>query len=467
MSYTINLTNATTLATLSDGTIDQSHTSLTLIGRNYAGYGQFLNENFVKLLENFANPPSNGLGNSTDGPPNPLKGQLWWDTRNNILRVWTGNSWKISTGATAQSSAPTDVSAIGGDLWFDTVNVQLKVYTGSAWVTIGPQITPATGNTGAFPTTMYDTNVPPQSHVVIQFQIQNTVYAILAKEGFSTTLTGFASIVPGLNLSTNYLAPQTNIQSVLSTPNTLVQRDATAGINANAVTATSVISGVVNATNIYGNFSGNLAGNVSAGVVNATTVTSQAFIAGSGYVGNILTANQSRITTVGTLTSLTVSGDIIPSANLSVNLGSNSYWFNNIYGTAIHAQYADLAERFASDQAYPPGTVVEMGGTAEITAVGQDLSENVLGVISTSAAYLMNSGAGNNSTHPPVAVQGRVPVRVIGTVRKGDRLVSAGNGMARAGQREELSTWNVIGRALENKNDTGPGTIEAVVRINT
>ena len=58
-------------------------------------------------------------------------------------------------------------------------------------------------------------------------------------------------------------------------------------------------------------------------------------------------------------------------------------------------------------------------------------------------------------------------VRVIGTVRKGDRLVSAGNGMARAGQREELSTWNVIGRALENKNDTGPGTIEAVVRINT
>jgi hypothetical protein len=138
-----------------------------------------------------------------------------------------------------------------------------------------------------------------------------------------------------------------------------------------------------------------------------------------------------------------------------------------VNATAIQANYADLAERFEADIAYLPGTVVELGGSAEITAVGEDLSENVFGVISTNAAYLMNSGAGDDQTHPPVAVQGRVPVRVIGTVQKGDRLVSAGNGLARSGSRTEISTWNVIGRALENKLDSSEGIIEAVVKLNS
>jgi hypothetical protein len=157
----------------------------------------------------------------------------------------------------------------------------------------------------------------------------------------------------------------------------------------------------------------------------------------------------------------------VPVANLTYNLGSTTSWWNNIYGTAVHAQYADLAERFEADGEYAPGTVVEIGGLAEITAVGVDLSEDVFGVISTNAAYLMNSGAGSNITHPPVAVQGRVPVRVTGTIRKGDRLVSAGNGVARAGKRSEITAWNVIGRALENKTTPGPGVVEAVVKLNS
>ena len=133
----------------------------------------------------------------------------------------------------------------------------------------------------------------------------------------------------------------------------------------------------------------------------------------------------------------------------------------------MHAQYADLAERFAADAEYESGTVVEMGGPNEITAAVADLSEDVFGVISTKAAYLMNSAAGTDSTHPPIAVQGRVPVRVTGIINKGDRLVSAGNGVARAGQRSEITAWNVIGRALENKTTTGEGVIEAVVKLNS
>jgi hypothetical protein len=79
----------------------------------------------------------------------------------------------------------------------------------------------------------------------------------------------------------------------------------------------------------------------------------------------------------------------------------------------------------------------------------------------------MNSAAGSDLTHPPVAVQGRVPVKVIGKIRKGDRLVAAGNGLARAAAKTELTPWNVIGRALENKTDPGEGTIEAIVKLNS
>jgi hypothetical protein len=109
--------------------------------------------------------------------------------------------------------------------------------------------------------------------------------------------------------------------------------------------------------------------------------------------------------------------------------------------------------------------VVELGGSAEITLVTDDLSEKVFGVISTRAAYLMNSSAGSDVTHPPVAMTGRVPVKVIGSIAKGDRLVAAGNGLARAAQPGEATAFNVIGRALRDKLDTALGTVEAIVTI--
>jgi hypothetical protein len=136
-----------------------------------------------------------------------------------------------------------------------------------------------------------------------------------------------------------------------------------------------------------------------------------------------------------------------------------------ISGTQINANYADVAERFAADAEYEPGTVVSLGGSAEITKSVEELSENVFGVISTKAAYLMNSKAGPSSTHPPVAMTGRVPVRTIGTVRKGDRLVSAGDGLARRADPGEATAFNVIGRALQDKNTNNEGMVEAIVSI--
>jgi hypothetical protein len=136
-----------------------------------------------------------------------------------------------------------------------------------------------------------------------------------------------------------------------------------------------------------------------------------------------------------------------------------------ISGQKITANYADVAERFHADTLIVPGTVVEIGGDAEITTVIEELSENVFGVISTAAAYLMNSQAGEDDTHPAVAMTGRVPVRVVGSVRKGDRLVSAGNGLARSARLGEATSFNVIGRALEDRFGTGDGIVEAIVTV--
>jgi hypothetical protein len=180
----------------------------------------------------------------------------------------------------------------------------------------------------------------------------------------------------------------------------------------------------------------------------------------SVLVGNVFAANANVHTVYA-------SGTILPTSNTTVNLGSTGMWFNTFYGVSVQAQYADLAERFETDQPYDPGTVVALGGIKEITAAAEELSEDVFGVISTRAAYLMNGAAGSDTTHPPVAVNGRVPVRVIGPIRKGDRLVSAGNGLARAGAKHELSPFNVIGRSLQDKLDTGEGTIEAIVKLNS
>ena len=122
-----------------------------------------------------------------------------------------------------------------------------------------------------------------------------------------------------------------------------------------------------------------------------------------------------------------------------------------------------MAERFAADDIYNPGTVVELGGANEITIVKSELSDKVFGVVSETAGHIMNATAGDDATHPPIAMSGRVPVNVIGKVKKGDRLVSAGNGMARVGTVNELTSWNVIGRALEDKQTDDIGHVLAAV----
>ena len=153
------------------------------------------------------------------------------------------------------------------------------------------------------------------------------------------------------------------------------------------------------------------------------------------------------------------------SAGITVSAGT---LVANLEGTATAAQYSDVAERFASDTAYTPGTVVALGGAQEITQVNEEASDEVFGVVSSieQAAFKMNGGAGNDSTHPYIAMTGRVDVKVIGTVNKGDRLISASvPGYARAATKAECTAFNVIGRALTSKTEAGNGSVLAAVRV--
>jgi len=147
MSYTINKTDGNVLLTLQDGTTDNS-TGINLIGRNSVNYGNAQNENFVRLLENFAGtlPPGQSVGF------NPIKGTIWYSTSENRLRVYDGTNWNVVSGILVSATAPVAINI--GDQWWDTTNYQLNSWTGSTWQLVGPGYTRGQGKSGAIVETM-------------------------------------------------------------------------------------------------------------------------------------------------------------------------------------------------------------------------------------------------------------------------------------------------------------------------
>jgi hypothetical protein len=456
MAYIINLTNGTIFATIADGTINTS-SSMVLVGKNYAGYGEFLDENFIHLLENSAD---------TAPPGAPLTGQLWWDANLNVLKVYNGTLFKVICSAAASASAPT--SNVIGDLWYDTTNAQLKVFTGSTFLLVGPQFTAGTGVTGAIVDTITDNTAV--NHVVIKLFVQDSVVGIISKDATFTpqvAISGFTTVRPGITLSTLigsqiplFQGTATSAQGLISgnvvlTPSNFMRSDQN--------TSTTGTLSVLNNSGLSVGDNSDFRVTVAGTAVSVNNQTSGGNFSIGVNVGGTPTPALSILGTTGVVGVLGISN--LNAGNGVGNIGSSSNYFNRLFATATTALYADVAERFASDQEYAPGTVVELGGTAEITCSNTDLSDNVFGVISTQAAYLMNGGAGSDATHPPVAMTGRVPVRVTGTVRKGDRLVSAGNGLARAAQPGEATAFNTVGRALHDKLEDSQGTVEAIVTI--
>ncbi len=192
MAYTINKFNGEPLVTLQDASVDTS-TSLQLVGRSYVGYGELQNENFLHLMENFAN----------DAPPaRPLEGQTWFDTENNLLNVYDGEKWGLIGSAVVAETAPE--SASNGAFWFKSTNKTLHVWNGENWIFIGPETADGFGITRSRSTTLLDSdgNLNP----VILLTINDTVIGIVSSRAFtiaptSTRIPGFNNIVAGITVS--------------------------------------------------------------------------------------------------------------------------------------------------------------------------------------------------------------------------------------------------------------------------
>jgi len=526
MSYTINKTDGTKLVVLKDGTVDISTTDLALFGKSYAGFGERLNENFVKMLENFAN---------TTAPAKKIKGQLWYDTLTNQIKVWNGSKFKPVGSSTNASSAPTNANL--GDTWFDTNNLQLYVYNGTTWTLIGPTSVAGSGNTSVVSDSIRD-NVGVYK-AVLKFVTNDQIVAMVSAEEFVplTAITGFATVYKGITLST--AVSQNRFRGIATTAQNLILADLTTVVPADnfvradvndAMTGTLTIfndggmslgSGADLTISVSGGedvvfqnntLNGDIIFKVNDGGVTKTVLTMDG---SEGVIKNLVVQN---LTVTGTETifntttlavednfielNLGVSGAAfmpnytglkVNRGELSTALESDLYWVwdetfaddftttygntggawtafraqgnindsaptlvdiraNIVHGRATTAQYADLAERYAADMLLEAGDVVILGGAKEVTKSTEELDSRVFGVVSESPAFLMNNDAGNNDSHPMIALKGRVRVKVEGVGKAGDRIVSSSTaGIARVADLSECTAFNVLGRLIQDK----------------
>tara|TARA_Y100000389_G_scaffold204649_1_gene258582 strand:+ start:6613 stop:8424 length:1812 start_codon:yes stop_codon:yes gene_type:complete len=192
MSYKLNKTDGSLLVDLVDGSLDTTSTDISLIGKNYSGFGESINENFIKILENFAN---------TSAPSLPLKGQLWFDSTESRLKVYDGTNFRTSGGPIVQNSQP-GVGVVAGDLWINNATKQLHFYDGTNFNLAGPIYTSDQGKSGFETVTVLDNQ--NNSKTIVKFSIGGTLIGVYANNEFtpaaSYAITGLDSIKKGFNI---------------------------------------------------------------------------------------------------------------------------------------------------------------------------------------------------------------------------------------------------------------------------
>jgi hypothetical protein len=419
---------------------------------------------------------------------------------NAIVNFATTTSIKAPVGNTAQRPG----TGVTGMLRFNTTSNALEVYDNSAWTSVGvPVFTviddeqfAGDGSTVAF--TLGSTQTTNSCIVSINgvVQIPTLAYAVAGTDP-TCVLTFTEAPAAGDVIDVRQITTTTSVTSISnSAGNAVIATAATAQINITGnLVPTSNITFDLGTTSLRwrdGYFAGNslylgntviknTSGNsigffgpdgttpatIDAASVDTTTIangTSNVKVVSSGGNVTVGVAGNSNVaifgpTGLGLGTGNLGVGNINNfNANGVGNIGSAGGFFNTVFAKATSAQYADLAEKYTADADYAPGTVVMFGGTAEVTLCVNEACPRVAGVISTNPSYRMNDGLQSEHT-AMVALTGRVPTRVTGTVRKGDIMVSAGNGVARAEALPRVGT--VIGKALADSE--GDAVIEVVV----
>ena len=492
MAYSIDRYNNTLLTTVEDGTVDQT-TDLKFIGKNYAGYGEIQNENFLFLLENFS---------GANQPARPLSGQVWFDSGTSKLKFYDGTKWRTTGGAEIGVTEPTGLAT--GDFWWDSGNDQLYVFNGTSFVLIGPQ------NAGEGVTQMQSREVVDAlggTKSIITAVIEDEIIFIISPSEFD--LNASETVVKGQGYD--------KLRKGVTLKNT---KTATNGVTSTdhyfwGTTSNALKLGGVDASNFIQTSGG---ANIQfteglelpdAGILIGDSNDLQIKIDDNGYDGLIQNVtNNSNIkfkvtTSAGTLTHVATINDtsVVPAADNTFSLGTASLGWSNVYasnftgeasratalrvgsefrtssvsasnntvavrdatgniaanlfqGTATQARYADLAEKYTTAEELPAGTAVAVGGEAEVRPARA--SDYSIGVVSTDPAYMMNSEAEGQY----IGLKGRLPVRVKGPVSKGQAVYAWEDGVSTT-----IASTALVGIALESNSDEGEKLVECVLKV--
>lgn len=490
MAYIINRYNGTVLTSVEDGTINQT-TELKFVGKNFSGYGEAQNENFLHLLENFA---------SNTAPLKAISGQLWYDSSTSKLKFYDGIKWRAAGSTEVSNTDP--VGLIEGDLWYKPSTKQLYAKTAdNNFVLVGPQVA-GIDVTQLISESVEDTVATSQP--IIKATVNGEVVFIISDSEFTlaagSEIAGFDRIRRGITLVNTQASTSGATTGAGSTGEAVIWGTASNALKLNGQSAADFVSSasaefteLINASQ-----DGILINNTFQVYVNPTTNTG--FI--ENTVGSTIQFNITDGSTLKNIFKVTEVG-LIPNVTNTFNIGTSSFVWNNVYatnfvgnassatallvagtartgstasspntvavrdassdiyanifnGTATKARYADLAEKYTTDKEYPVGTVMQVCNHPEHETEECALGGIAIGVISEKPAYLMNA----ESVGQAIALVGRVPVRVIGSVKKGQAVFAWKDGTA-----SNTGTSNMVGIALESNENDFEKLVECILKV--
>jgi hypothetical protein len=495
MAYSIDRYNNTLLTTVEDGTVDQT-TDLKFIGKNYAGYGEIQNENFLFLLENFS---------GANEPARPISGQVWFDSGSSKLKFYDGTQWRTTGGAEIGANEPSGLAQ--GDFWWDNGNDQLYVYNGTSFVLIGPQ-NAGEGVTQMQSLEVLDTTNAPRGIIAAVIE-DETIFVVSPHTDFdlndsqsSLKSQGFDRIYKGVTLRNTTLLTDGITSTTDRFHGTATNADKLGGIDASNYVQSGLGNTVFTSAVEF----------PDAGALIGDSQDFQLLIDSNGFDGIIqnitnngtiklkVTSGAGVLTHVGTVTST----GIVPAADNTFTLGSASFGWSNMYattftgeatkaatlrvgsdfrsasasatnntvavrdatgniaanlfqGTATQARYADLAEKYSTAEELAPGTVVTVCAHEGHEVEAANRGTIAIGVVSTDPAVMMNSEADGQY----IGLKGRLPVRIIGAVAKGDAVYVDNNGCASTA----INGGSIVGVALESNSDEGEKLVECVLKV--
>jgi hypothetical protein len=495
MAYTIDRFNKTPLTTVEDGTLNEV-TDIKFVGKNYAGYGEAHNENFLHIMEHFA---------GANQPPKPLSGQIWYDTGSDRMKFRDENSsWRTIGGAEVTSIQPAGLAE--GDFWWDSANEQLHVYNGSTFILIGPQDA-GEGITQMVSTTVLADDNSPKSIIIAyinsdaQYIISNESFTI--KSGEENEITGFPIVKEGITLRNADTSEGTTtsnrfwgtasdsdrlggipytsfvqnteasftdqvelgaglivqdefefvVESAVSESDRGIIRNSSGPSNEIRFITKDSSDTLVHSTTIY---SGGIKIGDSVGTYNIGTSTNPFDIVyADSFAGVADKANRLRIGLTGD--SYYYASEDPTASTIAVRDSDNTISADIFNGTATKARFADLAEKYTTSEIHPVGTVMYICEHHEHEACPCNLASYPVGVVSANPAYLMNSAIKGQA----LALEGRVPVRVLGSVVKGDKLYVDAEGTAST----KYNGNPLVGIALESNPAEDEKLVECILRL--